>query len=52
MIMSMTKEERNERTEDLLDDLERLVTICQQAQEQLLQELEPVQNPDRKVCQS
>lgn len=50
--MSMTKEERNERTEDLLDDLERLVIICQQAQEQLLQELEPVQNPDRKVCQS
>lgn len=52
MFMSMTKEERNERTEDLLDDLERLVTICQQAQEQLLQELVPVQNPDRKVCRS
>lgn len=52
MFMSMSKEERNERTEKLLDDLERLQTICQQAREQLLQELQPVQNPDRKVCQS
>lgn len=50
MFMSMSKEERYERTEKMIDMIEELKAISEK--EQLLKELQPLQTPVLKDCQS